>query len=59
MWVDLMGDDLQELSALADERKLTVEVARTFPLERAADAYRLNMDGHTRGKIVVTIDSPH
>ena len=53
-----MGEDLQELSDLVDERKLTVEVARTFPLEGAADAYRLNMDGHTRGKIVVTIDSP-
>ena len=54
-----MGEDLQELSALVDERKLTVEVARTFPLEGAADAYRLNMDDHTPAKIVVTIDSSH
>ncbi|MFF2844469.1 NADP-dependent oxidoreductase [Paenarthrobacter sp. NPDC057981] len=56
MWVNPVGADLQELADLVDERKLQVEVAETFPLPQAADAFRLNMDGHTRGKIVVNVD---
>lgn len=35
---------------------MSVHVSDTFPLERAADAYRLNEQGRTRGKIVVTVD---
>lgn len=31
-------------------------VDRVFPLEQAADAYRHNQEGRTRGKIVVTVD---
>ncbi|HET9379379.1 MAG TPA: NADP-dependent oxidoreductase, partial [Streptomyces sp.] len=48
-------DDLAHLSDLADQGVLTVHVSRTFPLERAADAHRLNEEGRTRGKIVVTV----
>ena len=55
MWVNPVGADLQELADLVDAQKLQVEVAQTFPLADAADAFRLNMDGHTRGKIVVTV----
>lgn len=47
--------DLTALTELAESGRLTVEVAATFPLERAADAQRLNAAGHTRGKIVVTV----
>ncbi|MEV7414982.1 NADP-dependent oxidoreductase [Streptomyces sp. NPDC089919] len=47
--------DLARLAELADRGELTVDVAATFPLEQTADAQRLNMQGHTRGKIVVTI----
>ncbi|MFJ6384898.1 NADP-dependent oxidoreductase [Kitasatospora sp. NPDC092039] len=47
--------DLTALTGLAESGRLTVEVAATFPLERAADAQRLNAGGHTRGKIVVTV----
>ncbi|TDK28199.1 NADP-dependent oxidoreductase [Arthrobacter crusticola] len=55
MWVSPIGADLERLSHLVDERRLTVEVARVFPLENAAEALRLNMAGHTRGKIIVKI----
>ncbi|CAM5587592.1 NADP-dependent oxidoreductase [Streptomyces abikoensis] len=48
--------DLTALADLADNGKLTVEVAKAFPLERTADAHRLSEQGHTRGKIVVTVD---
>ncbi|MFD0275155.1 NADP-dependent oxidoreductase [Kitasatospora sp. NPDC127111] len=47
--------DLTALTELAESGGLTVEVAATFPLERTADAQRLNATGHTRGKIVVTV----
>ncbi|MGF1427905.1 NADP-dependent oxidoreductase [Kitasatospora sp. LaBMicrA B282] len=47
--------DLTALTELAESGKLTVEVAASFPLEQAADAQRLSAEGHTRGKIVVTV----
>ncbi len=46
---------LDALAKLVDEGKLRVEVAETYPLERIADAHRASEEGHTRGKIVVTI----
>ncbi|MFJ7495320.1 NADP-dependent oxidoreductase [Streptomyces sp. NPDC097727] len=52
--------DLAHLAELAEQGIVTVHVDRVFPLERAADAYRLNEQGRTRGKIVVTVpwDTP-
>lgn len=47
--------DLAALTDLVESGRLAVEVAATFPLERTADAQRLSMEGHTRGKIVVTV----
>ncbi|MFD7441118.1 NADP-dependent oxidoreductase [Streptomyces sp. NPDC059909] len=48
--------DLYRLSELAEEEVLEVHVARSFPLEKTAEAHRLSQEGHTRGKIVVTVD---
>ena len=56
MWVTPVGSDLQALADLADSGKLRVEVAEVFPLDKAADAFRSNMEGHTRGKIVVAVN---
>lgn len=55
VWVRPSSQDLAELAALADAGHLTVEVAETFPLERAADAHRASATGHVRGKVVVTV----
>ncbi|MDR6437881.1 NADPH:quinone reductase-like Zn-dependent oxidoreductase [Paenarthrobacter nicotinovorans] len=55
MWVNPVGAELQQLADLVDEHKIRVEVATALPLSEAADAFRLNMEGHTRGKIVVTV----
>ncbi|BCW61601.1 NADP-dependent oxidoreductase [Arthrobacter sp. StoSoilB22] len=55
MWVNPVGAELQQLADLVDEHKIRVEVAQALPLAKAADAFRLNMEGHTRGKIVVTV----
>ncbi|GAB2862267.1 NADP-dependent oxidoreductase [Nocardioides pacificus] len=46
---------LDALRDLVDAGSLRVDVAETFPLERLADAHRLSEEGHTRGKIVVTV----
>ncbi|CAM3312346.1 Zinc-type alcohol dehydrogenase-like protein [Arthrobacter ulcerisalmonis] len=56
MWVSPVGTDLRELAKLVDSHKFRVEVAEVFPLEKAADAFRSNMEGHTRGKIIVAVD---
>jgi NADPH:quinone reductase-like Zn-dependent oxidoreductase len=48
--------DLSTLANLADDGRLRVPVARTFPLAEAAEAQRLLAEGHTRGKIVLEID---
>jgi NADPH:quinone reductase-like Zn-dependent oxidoreductase len=47
--------DLQALVELAEAGKLSVRVARSFPLDQAADAQRLLAGGHSGGKIVLTI----
>ncbi|MVO89645.1 zinc-binding dehydrogenase [Streptomyces sp. p1417] len=50
------AEDLTRLTELAEQGVLTVSVQETFPLDRAADAFRLIEQGRTRGKIVVTVD---
>lgn len=55
MWVRPSSEDLVELGKLVDDGKLRVEIAETYPLEQLADAFAANQQGHTRGKIVVTM----
>lgn len=47
--------DLTRLAGLAEQGIVSVHVDRVFPLEQTADAHRLNQEGRTRGKIVVTV----
>ncbi|MER7332145.1 MULTISPECIES: zinc-binding dehydrogenase [unclassified Micromonospora] len=47
--------DLSLLGGLVDAGRLTVHVARTFPLAQAADAHRLVETGHVRGKVVLEV----
>lgn len=53
VWVRPDGAAMAELAQLADEGKLTVEVAETFGLDRVADAFRASQTGRTRGKLVI------
>lgn len=48
--------DLTALGELAEQGVISVHVDRTFPLEQTAQAHVLSAEGHTRGKIVVTVD---
>jgi NADPH:quinone reductase-like Zn-dependent oxidoreductase len=49
--------DLAAVVDLVDEGKLTVRIAKTFPLEEAADAQRLVESGRAHGKVVLAIDT--
>ncbi|MFF8832808.1 NADP-dependent oxidoreductase [Streptomyces sp. NPDC015131] len=57
-WVRPDAADLTALAGLAEQGAVKVRVARTFPLERAADAQRAAMEGGLHGKVVVTVDPP-
>jgi NADPH:quinone reductase-like Zn-dependent oxidoreductase len=48
-------DHLDALARLVDDGALRVQIAERFPLEQIAEAHRLSEQGHTRGKIVVTV----
>jgi NADPH:quinone reductase-like Zn-dependent oxidoreductase len=43
---------LAEVAELLAENKLVIKV-QTFPFDRAAEAYRISLDGHVRGKLVL------
>ena len=55
VWVRPDGVELAELGDLADAGALAVPVARTFPLEELADAFRFSAEGHAAGKVVVRV----
>lgn len=55
LWVRPDSADLAELADLIDDGHMRVVLAGTYPLERAANAYRELEGGHVRGKIVVTV----
>lgn len=43
-----------EIGPLLERGALRMPIAKTFPLERIADAHRLSEQGHLRGKIVLS-----
>lgn len=47
--------DLLALTELVEAGAVKPILAETFPLERAADAFRSSIEGHVRGKIAVTV----
>jgi NADPH:quinone reductase-like Zn-dependent oxidoreductase len=53
IWVRPDGAQTARLAELADQGALKVEVARTFPLEGVADAFRASQTHHVRGKLVI------
>ncbi|VXB10541.1 NADP-dependent oxidoreductase [Nocardioides sp. AX2bis] len=47
--------DLTTLAGLVDAGELRVEVAELFPLAETARAWERSMEGHVRGKLVITV----
>lgn len=52
--VQANGGQLAELAALAEQGKLTLRVARTYPLRDAAAAHARLEKGGVRGRLVLT-----
>jgi len=48
-------EDLQTLRELIEAGKLTPLVDRTYPLPKTPEAIRQLAEGHTRGKLVITV----
>ncbi|HTX24037.1 MAG TPA: NADP-dependent oxidoreductase [Steroidobacteraceae bacterium] len=46
---------LRHIATLADTGQYHVNVERVFPLSRAQDAWELNRQGHTRGKLILSL----
>jgi NADPH:quinone reductase-like Zn-dependent oxidoreductase len=44
------------VSALVDAGEISVQLERTFPLEKAPEALEESRNGHVRGKIVLLVD---
>ncbi len=53
--VEPSRDDLTEIARRIDSGSLKPVIAETFPLARAREAFERGVQGHTRGKIVLTV----
>ena len=49
------GEILRQCGELFDSGKLQIRVQQTLPLEQASEAHRIVEEGHTTGKLVLTI----
>lgn len=49
------SEDLEYLTTLIEEGKVTPVIDRAFPLREAPEAIRYLAQGHPAGKVVVTI----
>jgi NADPH:quinone reductase-like Zn-dependent oxidoreductase len=50
-----LGGDFEVLRGLIEEGKVTPVIDRTYPLIEAPDAIRYVVEGHARGKVVITV----
>ena len=55
LFVRPVAADLSTLADLIEAGSVKPVLAATYPLERAAEAFAANMEGHTRGKIALTM----
>ena len=55
MVVTVKNKQLAQIARLIVEKKVRVEIAKIFPLEKIQDAHRLVENGHVRGKVLLTM----
>jgi NADPH:quinone reductase-like Zn-dependent oxidoreductase len=48
-------NDLKQIGELVDARKVKAIIAKVLPLKDIIQAHKLSEEGHTRGKIVLTV----
>jgi NADPH:quinone reductase-like Zn-dependent oxidoreductase len=51
------GGELEKITTLIEAGKIRPVVDKVFSLEQLAEAHRLSEIGHTRGKLVVKVNS--
>jgi NADPH:quinone reductase-like Zn-dependent oxidoreductase len=56
VFVEPNSDQLEQIRALIEAGDFTANVTATFGLDQVAQAHEMIESGHTRGKIVLTID---
>ena len=54
VFVEPNAPQLEKMARLVDEGKLRIEVTKTYPLDKSAEALRDISKLHTKGKIVIT-----
>jgi len=54
----LNQDDLMVLRGLLEAKKITPVIDRRHPWSEVPEAIRYLEEGHTRGKIVITMEDP-
>lgn len=50
------NQDLALMKTLIEDGKITPVIDRSFPLSQTAEAFRYYADGHSRGKVVITVE---
>jgi NADPH:quinone reductase-like Zn-dependent oxidoreductase len=55
MVVTVKNKQLAQIARLIAEKKVRVEIAKSFPLEKIQAAHELVENGHIRGKIILTL----
>jgi len=55
MWKPFIQEDVEFLRRLIASGKLKPIIDRTYPLDQVPEALRYQQEGHTRGKIVITV----
>jgi len=55
MWKPFEAEDVAFVTKLIEAGKLTPVIDRTYPLSEVPQALRYQQEGHTRGKIVITM----
>jgi NADPH:quinone reductase-like Zn-dependent oxidoreductase len=56
VFVEPNGDQLEQIRTMIEAGDFTANVTATFGLDQVAQAHEMIESGHTRGKIVLTID---
>ena len=55
MVVTVKNQQLAQIARLVVAKKVRVQIAKTFPLEKVQAAHELVEKGHVRGKVLLTL----
>lgn len=53
-----LENGVKELAKLVEEKKISINIEKTFKFMDLKDAYKRVQEGHLRGKVIITFDKP-